>query len=61
MLKFAAGAMCGWVAARSLSGEQDVPPSTAEVAMLAQKLADYVGQISEKMKEQQSGGRPNQK
>ena len=61
MMKYTAGAICGWVAARSLSDKPIVPPSTEELAILAEKALLLVATVSEKMKEYQIGDKKNEK
>jgi hypothetical protein len=61
MLKFTAGAICGWVAARSLSGDEIVPPSTEEIAILAKRATDFVTNVAEKIQKQNVGDNKNEK
>ena len=58
MLKFAAGVVCGWVAARSLSPSVDAfaTPSLDELTLLAQKAKKKYDDIIKKIDET-----PNQK
>jgi len=61
MMKYTAGAICGWVAARSLSDKPIVPPSTDELAILAKKASVFVATFSEKMKDYQIRDKKNEK
>jgi|TARA_B110000858_G_C17806883_1_gene478553 hypothetical protein len=54
MLKFAAGAIVGWIAARSVPSAPLAPPTLDELVLLAQKGKVYYDKAVQKLQEQES-------
>jgi len=51
MLKFTAGAVCGWIAARSLPPAPLAPPTLEEITQLSHKIKTFYKQIVDKLEE----------
>ena len=49
MLKFTAGAICGWVAARSLPPAPLAPPTLDEITQLSLKAKKYYDKLLNKL------------
>ena len=52
MLRFTAGAIFGWVAARSLPPAQLAPPTLDEIAQLTHKAKTYYDKLITKLQDE---------
>ena len=52
MLKFTAGAICGWVAARSLPPAPLAPPTLDEITQLTYKAKTYYDKLLHKLQDE---------
>ena len=52
MLKFTAGAICGWVAARTLPPAPLAPPTLEELTQLTYKAKTYYDKLLHKLQDE---------
>jgi len=52
MLKFTAGVVTGWIAARSLNNDKILPPTIKELSTLAEKITVLYEKAITKIKDQ---------